>query len=150
MEMRRVQGFFNWVIIASETSHVFCCVLPTVFSVISMMMGVGMVSSMPGWMESLHGIMHEWEIPMIAFSGGVVLIGWALYYVSKRMDCHDTGCTHGPCGPKKKTTATILKIATVLFVVNVSIYLVFHRGAETLGLYHDPHEAHAAHLQEEE
>lgn len=145
MEMRKTQGFFNWVLILSETSHIFCCVLPSVFSVISVMIGMGLVGAMPLWMKDVHEAMHAWEIPLMAMSGVIVLIGWGLYVISKRMDCHDTGCTHGPCGPKKKNAAVILKIATFLFVVNILIYVVFHRGAEALGPHHDPAEAAYVH-----
>jgi hypothetical protein len=146
MEMRKTQGFFNWVLIVSETSHIFCCVLPSIFSIISVMIGMGLVGAMPIWMENVHEAMHVWEIPLMVMSGVVVLIGWGLYRLSTRMDCHETGCTHGPCEPKKKNTAVILKIATFLFVVNVMIYVVFHRGADAFG-YHDAGTGavHAAH-----
>lgn len=117
-------------IIASEASHIFCCVLPTVFSLLSLMVGLGMVTAMPGGMVFLHEALHAWEIPMISASGGIIVLGWALHYYSMKIDCHDTGCGHGPCGPKKKTATTILKIATVLFAVNLLIYLVFHQGAD--------------------
>lgn len=128
--MQKLQKTLTLAIIASETSHVFCCVLPTLFSVLSLLAGVGLVSGMPVWIESLHEQLHAWEVPMIAFSGSVVLFGWALYAYSRRIDCHNTGCHHGACAPRKKTASKILKVATILFVVNVSVYLIFHRGMQ--------------------
>lgn len=128
--MQRLQKALYMAIIASETSHVFCCVLPTIFSIISLMAGVGLVSAMPGWLESIHADLHHWELPLIAMSGVVVVLGWALYAYSRKIDCHNTGCHHGSCEPRKKTANNILKIATILFVVNTAVYLVFHRGLQ--------------------
>lgn len=133
-KIKKAQNVMSWVIVASECSHIFCCVLPTLFSVLGVLVGLGLIGAVPVWMDSLHHVMHNWEIPIIAASGLVLIIGWALHTVSKRMDCHDTGCVHGACEPKKKNTVLILQIATVLFVVNLGVYLVFHRGLETLGL----------------
>ena len=44
MEKRRKAVF--WAVLLSETSHLFCCVLPSVFSVLSLLVGVGMISNM--------------------------------------------------------------------------------------------------------
>lgn len=126
--MERVQKYLFWAIALTETSHVFCCVLPTVFSVTSLLAGLGVVTTMPPVLESVHHLMHDYEIPMITLSGTVVALGWILYLFSRRIDCHDTGCVHGPCEPGKNRAHTILKIATVLFVVNTAVYLLFHRG----------------------
>lgn len=146
-QSKKVQGVFSWVVIASEIGHVFCCVLPTVFSVLTLLVGMGMIGVMPIWIDQFHDVMHGWEIPLMGFSGGVLLTGWAIYYVSRRMDCHDTGCCHEPCSPKKDRTKTILKIATALFVINVMIYATVH-VPQSLGYFssaHDSskHETHA-------
>ncbi|MCB1784421.1 MAG: hypothetical protein KDI13_10560 [Alphaproteobacteria bacterium] len=130
MEIRRVQGAFNWIILLSEASHVFCCVLPSLFSILSMMAGLGMIGVMPVWLISIHEMLHGWEVPMIAMSAAVLLLGWTLHYISYRMDCHSTGCVHEPCGPKKKNAAFILKVATILFLANILVYFVFHRGMD--------------------
>ncbi len=127
--MEKFQKKLYWAIIASETSHVFCCVLPTLFSVLSLLAGFGLVAAMPAGLISLHDTLHNWELPLITLSGTVVGIGWALQAYSRKIDCHDTGCHHGPCGPKKKTSYRILIIATALFAVNVSVYSIFHREA---------------------
>ena len=130
--MQRLQKALYMAIIASETSHVFCCVLPTIFSIVSLMAGVGLVSTMPGWLAGIHAELHHWELPLIAMSGAVVVLGWALYAYSRKIDCHNTGCHHGACEPRKKTASNILKIATILFVVNTAVYLVFHRGMDVV------------------
>lgn len=126
--MQKMKNTIYWAVLASETSHIFCCVLPTVFSILSLLAGLGLATVVPVWLEDLHAVLHEWELPLILLSGFVVLIGWGLYIYSKKIDCHDTGCAHGACEPRKDTANLILKVATILFIVNVSIYGVFHRG----------------------
>lgn len=127
--MERMHKALGWAILASETSHVFCCVLPTLAGVFSLLSGLGVVGVLPAGIMEFHDLMHRWEIPMIVASGAVLVLGWTLYALSLRFDCHDTGCVHGACAPKKNRTAKILKIATALFVVNTTIYLVFHAGS---------------------
>jgi hypothetical protein len=126
--MQRIQKALGWAILASETSHVFCCVLPTLAGLFSLLSGLGVIGVLPAGIMEFHHIMHRWEIPMIVASGVILALGWVLYVISQRIDCHDTGCIHGACAPKKNRTAKILKIATVLFVVNTSIWLSFHAG----------------------
>ena len=130
-------------ILISETSHVFCCVLPTIFSVLSILAGIGLVAAVPGWLTSFHDAMHDWEVPLISASALVVAIGWGLYFYSKKIDCHDTGCHHGPCGPKKRTTSKILIAATLLLAFNMTIYFGLHRGADQQSnSVHYSHEHH--------
>ncbi|MCF8496233.1 MAG: hypothetical protein K9G62_06165 [Alphaproteobacteria bacterium] len=131
--MKKVQHTLFWTIILSETSHVFCCVLPTLFSVLSLLAGMGIIGVMPVWLQDVHEALHEWELPLIAASGAVLVLGWALESYSRKIDCHDTGCHHGPCGDKKKASIFVLKIATLLFLVNVAVYGVFHRGMGIFG-----------------
>lgn len=128
--MQKLQTTIYSAIIASELSHVFCCVLPTIFSVLSLMVGFGMIGAVPGWMVDFHSFMHGWELPLIAFSGVVIAFGWGLDWYANKVDCHDTGCAHPPCDSQKKRAHFILKAATILFVVNVAIYGVLHRGMD--------------------
>ncbi|PZQ47206.1 MAG: hypothetical protein DI551_03825 [Micavibrio aeruginosavorus] len=123
-----IQKHLVWAVILSETSHVFCCVFPTIFSVLSLFAGLGLVATMPTFMVTMHGILHAWELPMIAFSGLVLAIGWGAVWYGDRMDCHNTGCCHGACAPQKKRAHTILKLATVLFLFNVLIYFAVHKS----------------------
>lgn len=124
--MHRIKHGLSWAIILSETSHVFCCVLPTVVSILSLLAGVGLVSALPAGLLAFHEALHHWEIPLIAFSGIVLALGWGLHVISMRIDCHDTGCGHGPCAPQKNSATTVLKIATALFAINTLVYLIFH------------------------
>ena len=84
-------------------------------------------------MVDLHDVMHGYEVPMIIASGAILLIGWALHWYSEKLNCHDT-CSHGPCESKKNKVHTLLIVATVLFAVNVTVYMVFHRGVDAIGV----------------
>jgi hypothetical protein len=124
--MERLHKAIFWTILTSETMHVFCCVLPLLLSILSLMGSIGVMSFVPASFLAFHEFMHEYERPVIVVSGLVLLLGWGLHWVSKKIDCHDTGCAHEPCRPRKKSAALILKVASLLFVVNTSIYLIFH------------------------
>lgn len=142
--MKKHQKTIFMALILSEGTHVFCCVLPTLFSVFSLLAGLGMVSALPVGFLRFHDFLHKWELPMIAFSGLVLAAGWWLYGQSKKIDCHDSGCHHGPCGPQKDRTGFIMKAATVLFAVNILVYAVLHRGLDigmpVTAAHHDAHE----------
>ncbi|HRQ61364.1 MAG TPA: hypothetical protein PLO23_07640, partial [Alphaproteobacteria bacterium] len=84
--------------------------------------------SVPVLMIDLHDVMHAYELPIIGVSGLLIVLGWALHAYSLKMDCHDSGCCHPPCTPVKRTSSRFLVIATVLFAVNVAVYMGLHRA----------------------
>lgn len=135
-------------VLASEISHIFCCVLPILFSLFSLMAGAGMIGALPPVFEQVHAFMHGWEVPMIITSAVIMAMGWGVYYLSKKLDCHDTGCGHGPCEPRKEKAHVILKIASLLFLINVSVYVFLHKPMENgqvTVIMEKEHGAHAHH-----
>lgn len=127
--MEKLQKATLWTLILSETTHVFCCVLPTIVSIISLLAGAGALSFIPGTILDLHDLLHRWEVPMIVLSGFLLAIGWGLHLVSEKLNCVDeVKCCHEPCAPKKSLTFKIMIAATALFLFNVAVYLVFHAG----------------------
>lgn len=124
--MKKLQKTLFWTILATQSSHVFCCGLPGVVSMLSLLTGLGMVSTLPPVLENLHESIHQYEVPILIFSGVILVLGWALDAMSHKIDCHDTGCTHPPCAPKKNSAHKILILSTLLFVINVAIYVFFH------------------------
>ncbi len=118
----------NFAVIASEGMHIFCCVFPTVFSLLGLLAGLGVMAALPPSMIAFHDFMHAWEVPMIVTSGLVLALGWVVVLYTDKMDCHSTGCGHGACAPQKSRAHMVLKIASVLFVVNVAIYAGVHRS----------------------
>lgn len=126
--MQKLQKSMAGAIILSEISHVFCCGLPSVFAVLSLLSGLGMVTIMPSALEHIHHVLHHYEIPMIVVSGLILISGYVLHYISEKLNCVDTGCHHPPCEPKKVRTDKVLIVATVLYLVNLVVYVVFHSG----------------------
>lgn len=98
-----------------------------------------MAASMPGFLVTIHDYMHQWELPVIAVSGLILVLGWAITLYSDRVDCHHTGCEHGACAPKKDRAHMVLIIASVLFLFNLSIYLFVHRAGIVPGHMEDSH-----------
>lgn len=127
--MSKRQNAIFWAVIASESSHVFCCVLPTLFSLLAILTNIGMFA-MPASFVFLHETMHQWEFPIVIFSGVVLATGWGLHWHSLRGEECTSGCQHhtDKAHPTVSKTHLILKIATVLFVVNVIVFLFVHRG----------------------
>lgn len=131
-----IQKHFGWAVIASELSHVFCCVIPTLVTVLSVFANFGLfVMSPDGWLMNIHNVMHHYEIPIILFSGAMVALGWVAHLFSRRVDCHDTGCGHPPCSPQKTKNYRILAIATILFIINIIIYFGVHRNILNLDVF---------------
>lgn len=128
--MEQLRKPLFWTIILSEATHIFCCVLPTLFSLASLLVGAGLIAALPPGFEKFHDLLHGYEVPLIIFSGAVIVMGWVADRYSRKVDCHDTGCCHPPCEPAKTRAHIVLKVASVLFVVNLIVYFVFHRGME--------------------
>ncbi len=123
--------------VVSEGIHLFCCVLPTVFSVFSLLAGMGMIATLPGFIDNAHHIIHDYEIYMILTSAIILVIGWVLYYYSRQIDCHVEGeCHHAPCETKKDRTKIFMIIASALFLMNVTVYTLVHKPHDEAH-YHD-------------
>ena len=112
----------------SEAGHIFCCALPAILSLISLLSALGLMGVVPGFVLEFHDFMHHWEATVIILSALVLALGWSLHNYSKKIDCHSSGCGHKPCKPKKKKTEKILILATVLFAFNLTVYLSVHRN----------------------
>lgn len=122
--MQRFQTHLNWAVVLSQMTHVFCCGLPALFSVLSVLSGLGVLGALPSSVNFLHEILHEWEMPLLIGSGVVLALGWALHIYSRRLDCLKmASCQHKPCAPKKKKSEYILLGASALFFINVVAFL---------------------------
>lgn len=76
--------------------------------------------------EELHEHIHVFEFPLLIFSFIILCLGWGMDFYTHRLHiecCHHTGCEHEPCTPKKKRAHVILIVATLLFLVNLAVYL---------------------------
>ncbi len=133
--MSRFHRHLSIAVLISEFSHVFCCVLPTIVTLMSFAVHLGLLAVMPGFMVDLHEQIHGHETLIIAFSGLILVLGWGVHLGSNKVDCHHHGCDHPPCEPKKSTNVRILQLASVLFVVNVCIYLFVHQNILDLAVF---------------
>lgn len=115
-------------ILVSELSHLFCCILPTIISAMSLLSGLGLITTMPGILITVHEALHDWELHLITFSALIVVFGWGLVLYNKKIgSCYETGCSHGPCEPRKNTARNILIAASALFIINLAVYLFIHK-----------------------
>ncbi len=145
--MQGLHKHVGWAVLVSELSHVFCCVIPTIVTILSAFANLGLfVVSPTGTLMNIHNMMHSYEMPVIVFSGAMVAIGWVAHMLSREVDCHNTGCGHPPCSPQKTKNSKVLVIATLLFVLNLGIYLGIHRNVLDLEMFH----THAAHERHED
>lgn len=144
------QRHLGWAVLASELSHVFCCVLPTLVTVLGALANIGLVTFAPHIIMDVHRFLHEYELSIIGFSAFMVAIGWIIHLASTKVDCHDTGCVHPPCTPQKNNNARILIIATLLFAANLIVYFGIHRNVLGLDMFrinadaymHELHDGH--------
>lgn len=135
--MQRFHKHFGWAVLLSELSHVFCCVIPTLVTVLSALANVGLfIVSPDGMLVNIHNEMHAYEIPVIIFSGAMVVLGWVAHFLSRNVDCHDTGCGHPPCTPQKAKNSKVLVIASLLFAINIMVYFGVHRNVMNLDVFH--------------
>ena len=140
--MENFRRHLGWAVLVSELGHVFCCVLPTVFTVLSFAANIGLIGMAPSWLMALHEHIHHYELPIIAFSGAVLVLGWAALLYSGHVDCHDTGCGHTPCHAGKDKNKIIMIIATVLFTTNFFIYAVIHKNVFHIAAFEHAVEDH--------
>ncbi|QQG35374.1 MAG: hypothetical protein HYS17_07400 [Micavibrio aeruginosavorus] len=112
-----------WFVLASEVSHLFCCILPTLAAVLSLAVGVGML---PTAFATLHDIIHGYEVPVIIFSAIMLLLGWGAYCMALKTDCHALGHDEHKCHRTTDRSKIILLIGTCLFFVNLTIYFALH------------------------
>ncbi len=140
--MRKLAKFSGVMSVVAAFSHVFCCGLPMVATLLSL----GTVAGSTLGFGALHDQMHAYETTIIVFSGVMLALSFVSLLVSKRLNCHTDGhCHHEPCAPKKQTSHTLFLVALVLFLVNLGVYLFAHDKAAD-AVAHAPHSpAHHSH-----
>jgi hypothetical protein len=132
---------FGWAVLVSELGHVFCCVLPTLFTIFSFAANIGLVGEAPGLLMALHEQMHHYEIPIIVFSGGMVGLGWGVFLLAKKFAAKGENCSSVACGNHQCHNRNILIIASLLFAVNVIIFAFVHKNILSLAVF-TPNSAH--------
>lgn len=124
--MQKIHGVLNYTVLISQLGHVFCCGVPALVSVLSLVIGFGLIGSVPGILGDLHQSVHIWEKSILIFSGSMLTFGWALDNFSRHMVHEKQGCSHKSCHTKKQKNSRILIFSSVLFAINIFLYLYAH------------------------
>ena len=116
--LKTLSTFF---VIMGSLMHIFCCGLPLLLSITSLATTLGI--------SSLSIFEVEWFEPIENYILIVMGVMLAVTYVvnrsSKKIDCTQDGlCEHPPCDEKKDISGYLLKIATVLYLVNITIFVL--------------------------
>ena len=83
-----------------------------------------MTITLPAAFSKLDQFVDQFSVPILCFSILMLTFGWGLQILSDRTeDCHASGCTHPPCGPSKAQSKRILWGATLLFLLNLSVFI---------------------------
>lgn len=110
-------------VLAMSLSHILCCGIPAVLSIINLLAGIGLIATIPASMTGLHEILHDIELPMVVVSAALLVFGWAMHLSTYSMRCTSTGCEHPPCPKTKRRNMMLLSAASLLFAVNFCMYL---------------------------
>ncbi|MCC6598892.1 MAG: hypothetical protein IT559_08895 [Alphaproteobacteria bacterium] len=108
---------------------------------LSLLSGFGLMVTMPGWLTGLHEMMHDQEVTMILISASVILLGWGLYFYTRRSGCVDHECGDRACQTHQRFSIRMLVIASVLVVFNIFVYFVFHAHQQDMETYLHGHAA---------
>lgn len=140
--MEKMRRHIGWLVVASEISHLFCCVLPTIAAFMSLAVGAGML---PVSFTKLHDVIHGYEMPIIMFSGLLLVAGWILYHMATRTDCKGLGHDEHKCHQTYDRSKLFLIAGTFLFFVNLAVFIFFHQGIDS---FSDKHSDTVVHAQE--
>ena len=114
-----IHKFANAAVIAAGLSHVFCCVLPAVLSILSISTVFGASTTTVlnfEWFEAI-------EEQVLIFSGVVLFISGLAQLVSWRVKCNASVCCHEPCEKRKNWAMRLFIFATVIYLFNLIVLL---------------------------
>lgn len=104
-------------------SHIFCCVLPLIVSVLSLSTVAGGALGL----SALHEHMHDYELPILIFAGIMLSVSAISLLIARRLDCaSDACCSHAPCAPRKNISYKIFWVALILFGINCIVLFLEH------------------------
>lgn len=117
--------FSSYLVIFSAISHLFCCFLPGVLSVVTLIASSG---SAIVTLDDL-GLPEKYHADIITFSFVMLVVSGVMNYISWRIDCRKDGhCVHEPCKPKKKGYLKLYFASVIFFLINVAIHFGTHLG----------------------
>jgi len=117
--MQRISKLANHLALFTALSHILCCGLPLLASILS----IGAVTGSAFGVASLHDKMHAYELHILIFSGAMLVFSGVSLLIARRIDCvKDGGCSHQPCAPKKNLSFKIFLVACFIFILNLAFY----------------------------
>lgn len=116
-----LKSFSTFFVILGSVMHLFCCGLPFLLSITSLATAIG-ISSLEifnvEWFEQI-------ENYLLVIMGVMLGLTYFVNRYSKRLDCQENDlCTHPPCDEKKDISGYFLRIATVLYVLNILLFIL--------------------------
>lgn len=119
-----VRTFAKILSVASLISHFFCCFLPGVISLITLITLSGSVFIT---MEDF-GIPEYIHEELIYISFAVLVVSGLINYISWKMDCRAgaDACGHEPCAPKKAKYFRLYGYSVAFFLLNAIIHFGVH------------------------
>ena len=98
--------------------HIFCCGIPLFTTIIGLTTSLGFISN--GFLEApVFLLFEELEIKILIISGLILLIAWILKFKAKDLDCCPVEAKKF-CNFNSKINQIFLKIASILYVINIS------------------------------
>ncbi|PHS26884.1 MAG: hypothetical protein COA84_05350 [Robiginitomaculum sp.] len=122
--MQKIAHAAHHANLAALLSHVFCCGLPALMNIVALSAGAGAFTATAPWVGGIHIFMHQFELPLLVFSGAALIVGIVAQWISARRDCGTQACDHGSCAPKKQSSRWVLMVAAALFLGNLTFYVV--------------------------
>lgn len=105
-----------YIIICGSLVHIFCCGIPLLLSISSLASIIGIHSLAMfevEWFEAIEGY-------VLLISGFLLIVTIAADQISKKMNCVESNvCQHEPCDKKKRVSSYMLKIALILYSLNL-------------------------------
>jgi hypothetical protein len=110
--------------VMAEATHIFCCGIPITVAALSL----GGAGGAFAFLHAFHDVMHDYEVPVLLGSAFLLALSGALQYVSFRLDCRRTGCRHGDCTPRKFRASLLLKLALVVYGINLLLFFLLNHN----------------------
>ena len=129
MSNRLVQNISSWTAVSGGLVHIFCCGLPALFSILSLLGAFGLSALIPHGVEAFHEAIHDYELYIWMVSLLMLAIGWAAHAYSLHMNCHEEvpECgDHKPCDVSHRNARIILVLASVLFASSSVMLFMEH------------------------
>jgi len=117
---QKSQKFAFYVILASLLSHIFCCGLPFLASLLSI--GGSFFAGLSN--AGIFEFFESYEVPILIFSASTLVLTGVFLIVSQKINCNEDVCEHKPCSTRKSSNLKLYLVAVGLFIINIVSFLL--------------------------